>query len=195
MAERYSLEDYETVDMRLRRLYTQFPQARVLTDMVYRDDRSFIVKAELYLNSEDLSPVSTGYAEEIVGAGFVNKTSALENCETSAIGRCISNSILVLGTPEGKRPSRSEMEKVERYETAPRKAIKMSKPNREYTKEETEKAILLYQDAVGLSGIEPKEEINALRVIWTTNTEYLDVPVNGTTLKDLINKRVKELSA
>jgi len=195
MAERYSLEDYETVDMRLRRLYTQFPQARVLTDMVYRDDRSFIVKAELYLNSEDLSPVSTGYAEEIVGAGFVNKTSALENCETSAIGRCISNSILVLGTPEGKRPSRSEMEKVERYESTPRKTVKMVKPNREYTKEEVEKAILLYQDAVGLSGIEPKDEINALRVIWTTNTEYLDVPVNGTTLKDLINKRVKELSA
>jgi hypothetical protein len=87
------------------------------------------------------------------------------------------------------------MEKVERYESAPRKTVKMVKPNREYTKEEIEKAILLYQDAVGLSGIEPKDEINALRVIWTTNTEYLDVPVNGTTLKDLINKRVKELSA
>ena len=196
MAERYSLEDYETVDMRLRRLYTQFPQARVLTDMVYRDDRSFIVKAELYLNAEDLSPVSTGYAEEIVGVGFVNKTSALENCETSAIGRCISNSVLVLGTPEGKRPSMQEMEKVERYKETPRKPLKMSKPNREYTQEETDKAVLLYQDAVNLAGTkEARDEIDALRVIWTTNTNYLDVPVNGTTLKDLINKRVKELSA
>jgi hypothetical protein len=196
MAERYSLEDYETVDMRLRRLYTQFPQARILTDMVYRDERSFIVKAELYINMEDLSPVSTGYAEEIVGVGFVNKTSALENCETSAIGRCISNSILVLGTPEGKRPSMQEMEKVERYKETPRKPLKLSKPNREYTQEETDKAVLLYQDAVNLAGtVEGRLEINALRVIWTTNTEYLDVPVNGTTLKDLINKRVKELSA
>jgi hypothetical protein len=196
MAERYSLEDYETVDMRLRRLYTQFPQARILTDMVYRDERSFIVKAELYINMEDLSPVSTGYAEEIVGVGFVNKTSALENCETSAIGRCISNSILVLGTPEGKRPSMQEMEKVERYKETPRKPLRLSKPNREYTQEETDKAVLLYQDAVNLAGTkEARDEIEALRVIWTTNTNYLDVPVNGTTLKDLINKRVKELSA
>ena len=196
MAERYSLEDYETVDMRLRRLYTQYPQARILTDMVYRDERSFIVKAELYISMDDLSPVSTGYAEEIVGVGFVNKTSALENCETSAIGRCISNSILVLGTPEGKRPSMQEMEKVERYKETPRKPLKVSKPNREYTQEETDKAVLLYQDAVNLAGTkEARDEIEALRVIWTTNTNYLDVPVNGTTLKDLINKRVRELSA
>jgi hypothetical protein len=114
MAEKYSLEDYETVDSRLRRLYANYPEARVLTEMVYRDDRSFIVKAELYLDRNDMTPVATGYAEEIVGAGFVNKTSALENCETSAIGRSISNSPLVLGTPEGKRPSQTEMEKVER---------------------------------------------------------------------------------
>ena len=193
MAEKYSLEDYETVDMRLRRLYAQFPQARVLTDMVYRDDRSFIVKAELYLNTDDLSPVSTGYAEEIVGVGFVNKTSALENCETSAIGRCISNSILVLGTPEGKRPSRSEMEKVERYESVPRKT-KTVNTVREYTKEETEKAILLYQDVINLPiALQPPHAIEALRGIWKENADSLDVPVNGTTLKDLINKRVKEL--
>ncbi len=192
MAEKYSLEDYETVDMRLRRLYTQYPQARILTDMVFRDDRSFIVKAELYLNYEDLTPVSTGYAEEIVGAGFVNKTSALENCETSAIGRCISNSILVLGTPEGRRPSMQEMEKVERYKESPRKPIKMTKPNRQYTQEENDKAVLLYQDIVNISDTE--NEIESLRKIWTTNADYLDVPVNGTTLKDLINNRVKELS-
>ena len=192
MAEKYSLEDYETVDMRLRRLYTQYPQARILTDMVFRDDRSFIVKAELYLNYEDLNPVSTGYAEEIVGAGFVNKTSALENCETSAIGRCISNSILVLGTPEGRRPSMQEMEKVERYKESPRKPIKMTKPNRQYTQEENDKAVLLYQDIVNISDTE--NEIESLRKIWTTNADYLDVPVNGTTLKDLINNRVKELS-
>jgi len=196
MAEKYSLEDYETVEKRLRRLYTAYPTARILTDMVFRDERSFIVKAELYLDYEDLSPVSTGYAEEIVGAGFVNKTSALENCETSAIGRCISNSILILGTPEGRRPSMQEMEKVERYKESPRKPIRPVMENREYTQEEIAKAMSLYNEALNLSGtVEPKDEIEALRVVWTSNANYLDVPVQGTTLKDVINKRVKELTA
>ena len=184
MAERYSLEDYETVDMRLRRLYGQYPQARVITDMVYRDDRSFIVKAELYLNYEDLTPVATGYAEEIVGVGFVNKTSALENCETSAIGRCISNSILVLGTPEGKRPSQSEMEKVERYKETPRKPIKKV----DYTPEQ------VLESEIKINLAKTLTNINELREVWTQNPEHLDIPVNGTTLKDVINSRVKELS-
>jgi hypothetical protein len=42
----------------------------------------------------------------------VNKTSFVENCETSAIGRMIGNS--PLGTKPGARPSRQEMQKVER---------------------------------------------------------------------------------
>ena len=91
MAEKYSLEDYETVEQRLIRLYTKFPSARVLTHLVHQDERRFIVRAEIYLDPKDQIPFATGYAEEIVGAGFVNKTSALENCETSAIGRCLAS--------------------------------------------------------------------------------------------------------
>lgn len=185
MAERYNLEDYENVDLRLRRLYINYPQARVLTDMVFRDERSFIVKAELYLNYEDLTPVATGYAEEIVGVGFVNKTSALENCETSAIGRCISNSILVLGAPEGKRPSQSEMEKVERYKETPRKPVTKKI---EYTAEQ------LLEAQIKITIAKTLNDINELREVWTNNADYLNIPVDGVTLKDVINSRVKELS-
>jgi hypothetical protein len=132
-----------------------------------------------------MTPVATGYAEEIVGAGFVNKTSALENCETSAIGRCISNSPLVLGTPEGKRPSQTEMEKVERYKESPRKAVAKKI---DYTPEQVTEAVALIQHA------KDTVDINDLRELWTKNTEHLDIPVNGSTLKDVINTRVKELS-
>ena len=186
MATEY-LEDYELVESRLRRLYTAHPKARVLTDMVYRDERSFIVKAEIYLNPEDLSPQATGYAEEIVGAGFVNKTSALENCETSAIGRAISNSVLCLGAPEGKRPSRQEMEKVERYKAEPRKPAPKSKPV-EANPQDVAKAAMLIPTARTMN------EIAELRELWTANGELLDVKVDNTTLKDVINRRVKELS-
>lgn len=188
MATEY-LEDYELVESRLRRLYTAYPQARVLTDMVYRDERSFIVKTEIYLNPEDLTPVATGYAEEIVGAGFVNKTSALENCETSSIGRAISNSVLCLGAPEGKRPSRQEMEKVERYKTEPRKPAPKSRPIVEATPEAIAKAALLIGTARTVA------EVSELREMWTANGELLDVKVDNTTLKDTINKRVKELTS
>jgi hypothetical protein len=55
------------------------------------------MKAELWLGT---TLVSTGWAEEIVGNSPVNKTSALENCETSAVGRALAN----FGF-QGKNPS------------------------------------------------------------------------------------------
>jgi len=55
-------------------------------------------------------PTSTGYAFEVDGGYGANKTSALENCETSAIGRALAN----MGLHGNKRASREEMSKVER---------------------------------------------------------------------------------
>ena len=63
--------------------------------------------------------VSTGHAEEIRGQGNVNKTSSLENCETSSLGRCLSNFPMhnFCGSSLDKRPSREEMQKVQRGDT------------------------------------------------------------------------------
>ena len=68
-----------------------------------------VFKAAIYLNG-DAEPKATGYALEEAGKGFVNKTSHLENCETSAIGRALAN----MGMHGSKRPSREEMEKAQR---------------------------------------------------------------------------------
>jgi hypothetical protein len=186
MAEKYSLEDYETVEMRLRRLYEKYPTARLLTDLVFQDERRFICKSFLYLDPKDSTPHSTGYAEEIVGAGFVNKTSALENCETSSIGRCLSNSVLCLGAPVGKRPSQEEMQKVERYKTEPRKSP---------TKKVTFTADELTLAEASIQTVAKMTDKEKLRDLWTGSAAILDAPVNGTTLKDVINNRVAELSA
>lgn len=185
MAGKFNLEDYETVEQRLRRLYKKFPTARVLTDLVYHDDRRFIVKAEIYFATEDMTPVATGYAEEIVGASPVNKTSALENCETSAVGRAISNSLLILEAPEGKRPSYEEMEKVQRYEREPRKVNVVKK---EYTAEEIAKAKFVLEREVPVVSF-----IDEARRLWEENKDILDAPVDGTTLKDALNARVAAL--
>lgn len=184
MAGKFDLDAYETVELRLRRLYAKFPEARVLTDLVFHDERRFIVKAEIYLDRDDMTAVASGYAEEIVGASPVNRTSALENGETSAIGRAISNSVLCLEASEGKRPSRSEMEKVERYKAEPRMPA-TKKP--EYTTEQVVEAVALIQHA------KDTVDIADLRELWTKNAIYLDIPVEGTTLKDVLNTRVNEL--
>jgi hypothetical protein len=186
MAEKYSLEDYETVEQRLVRLYTKFPTARVLTELIHQDERRFIVRAEVYLDLDDPRPHATGYAEEIVGAGFVNKTSALENGETSAIGRAISNSILCLEAPVGKRPSAQEMQKVERYKAEPRKSP-ISRTTK-FSEEEIALANALIET------INKAENLEALREIWVNNPTILEVPIGDTTPKDVLNKRAKEFS-
>jgi hypothetical protein len=75
-----------------------------------------VIRAELWL--EDLC-IATGYAEEVRGAGNVNRTSHVENCETSAVGRALANAGMA-GTDVNKRPSREEMSKVERASAASR---------------------------------------------------------------------------
>jgi hypothetical protein len=69
--------------------------------------------AQLYAHKDDKDPISTGYAEEIKTDRGVNATSFVENCETSAIGRAISN-CPIQSQGNGPRPSRQEMEKVAR---------------------------------------------------------------------------------
>jgi hypothetical protein len=73
---------------------------------------------ELYADKDDKVPVATGYAEEIKSDRGVNATSFVENCETSAIGRAIANCPLQ-APASGPRPSRNEMQKVERLTTSP----------------------------------------------------------------------------
>ena len=105
----FDLSLYETVAQRLERWWATYETGRIITTIHHYDGSTIIMRAEGYNNDDRL--IATGYAEEVFGNSPVNKTSFLENCETSAIGRMISNS--PIGTA-GPRPSREEMSKVER---------------------------------------------------------------------------------
>lgn len=116
---RFNLADYETVEDRLKRFYADHPDGRVLTENEtipeYRSEKIWVVKAIVFLTGEDIErgcPKATGHAFEIDGTGMANQSSALENCETSAIGRALANA----GYSGNKRTSREEMEKVARFE-------------------------------------------------------------------------------
>ena len=106
----FNLDDYEPVAVRHSRWLTQHPNGRTITHMVSVPGADIcVIRAELWL--EDVC-IATGYAEEVRGAGNVNRTSHVENCETSAVGRALANAGMA-GTDVNKRPSREEMMKVQ----------------------------------------------------------------------------------
>ena len=84
--------------------------------MVEHTLQRFIVQASVFRTEVDAQAWTTGFAEETVSTRGVNSTSALENCETSAIGRALANAGYVT---KGKRPSREEMSKVKAAEPKP----------------------------------------------------------------------------
>jgi hypothetical protein len=105
----FNLADYEPVEVRLEKFIKDYPTFRISTELEVVEATRYIVKAYLYKDASDSLAWATGYAEETVTSRGVNQTSALENCETSAIGRALANAGYA---PKGKRPSREEMGKV-----------------------------------------------------------------------------------
>ena len=105
----FNLADYETVEVRLEKFIKDHPDFRISTELESFTNNKYIVKAYLFKSMADHVAFSTGYAEETVTERGVNSTSALENCETSAIGRALANAGYAA---KGKRPSREEMAKV-----------------------------------------------------------------------------------
>jgi len=78
------------------------------TKIIVDDGHRVVVKA-IVTNSNGIT-VGSGMAEEIRGQGHVNTTSALENAETSAIGRALAS----LGLSGGEYASANEMDAVPR---------------------------------------------------------------------------------
>jgi hypothetical protein len=109
---RFNLDNYETVESRLAKFWEQYPNGQVFTQIHHYDENRVVFRAEVYKDISDPRPVATGYAEETRDASPVNRTSHVENAETSAIGRALANYIFQSKT--APRPSREEMEKVAR---------------------------------------------------------------------------------
>lgn len=109
----FDLSQYQTVQERIDLFWAKYPEGRLNLELVSFNENQVIFKAECYASKDDVYPLTVDYAEERLGSSPVNKTSFVENCATSALGRAIS----ALGgefSPKGKRPSASEMNKVAR---------------------------------------------------------------------------------
>jgi hypothetical protein len=81
-------KEYMTVALRVKTFREAHPDWELSTEIIKADDIVVIMQARVYT---DLGKcISTGHAEEFRAVGQINSTSALENAETSAIGRALA---------------------------------------------------------------------------------------------------------
>ena len=161
---RFNLADYETVEQRIKRFYELHPEGSIITENLTTEaDRQrgeWVVKATIYLsdgsNANGIAK-ATGMAFERDGGNGANATSALENCETSAIGRALAN----MNLSGNKRASREEMEKVARAEQAAQPEINWRE---RYAKVATlYEARALYAEAVANGA--PSDVIDSIKTL------------------------------
>ena len=110
----FNLANYETVDERLEKFWKAYPDGRIATEIELITDDRCIVKAYIYKTFLDGVAFATGIAEERSTDRGVNSTSFVENCESSAIGRALHTGGISKHSDGKPRPSRTEMEKVQR---------------------------------------------------------------------------------
>jgi len=181
----FNLDNYEPVANRLARAHAEHPDMRIITNIVdiHRDDngapKQYVVQAQVWygdiLKAQD-------FAEEIVGNGMVNKSSALENALTSAIGRALADANYQgtnLENPSKTRPSREEMQKAQRIQENTETPIARVYDEKEVT-------------AAGdwIDKVAEILDVDELKKIWSEQAALLDVPVNKDTLKAAINRQV-----
>ena len=110
----FNLDNYETVEERLKKFWSDNPNGRIATFIsnISEDGHMVVIGCEIYKDMDSMTPVATGYAQEYKGqGGFANKEAWLENCETSAIGRALAN--WKYQGSDKARPSKEEMSKTQ----------------------------------------------------------------------------------
>ena len=81
-------KEYQTVAYRVSKFREAHAGHTIMTELIDRTADDVVMKASIL--DEDGRLIATGYAEEKRSSSHINKTSALENAETSAIGRALA---------------------------------------------------------------------------------------------------------
>ena len=156
----FNLADYETVEQRLEKYWKENPDGRIETELIEATATRFIVIARIFRTEADQRYWTSGLAFEHITERGVNATSALENCETSAIGRALANAGYAT---KGKRASREEMSKVanrepNKFEKRTADKVPVENPVDPWTIQQKDMPVNLDEALVQLNdGIKPEE--------------------------------------
>lgn len=90
-------KDYIPVNERIKAFRYIYPRGQILTEIIGLENGICTIKASAY--DEEGHLLGTGHAQEKETSSFINKTSYIENCETSAVGRCLG--MLGIGLDNG----------------------------------------------------------------------------------------------
>tara|TARA_R100001443_G_scaffold3198_1_gene10153 strand:- start:16898 stop:17398 length:501 start_codon:yes stop_codon:yes gene_type:complete len=82
-------KEYVEVNERLKYFRANFKGFSLETNIIELDSENCVIKAQIK-NDQGMT-VATGHAQEMKSSSFINKTSFVENCETSAWGRALAN--------------------------------------------------------------------------------------------------------
>ena len=80
-------KSYSEVNQRIKAFRMVYPQGSIRTEMLSNENGVCVFRATAWDETNTL--LATGHAYEKEDSSFINKTSYIENCETSAIGRCL----------------------------------------------------------------------------------------------------------
>lgn len=78
---------YVMVNERITYFRENYPEYSLTSEILHIDDKSCVIRAAVL---KDGIEVASGHAREVNGDSFINKTSYVENCETSAWGRALA---------------------------------------------------------------------------------------------------------
>jgi hypothetical protein len=81
---------YVLVSDRINYFNETYPNGFIQTELVSSDNSTYVVKACVTPDMDRLQRYFTGYSQAKIGQGMVNTTAALENAETSAVGRALA---------------------------------------------------------------------------------------------------------
>ena len=81
--------DYVEVNKRVQAFRRLFPEGCITTEIEHAENGTIIMKAKVFSDYKACTLLATGYAQEKEGSSFINQTSYIENCETSAVGRAL----------------------------------------------------------------------------------------------------------